>query len=136
MTKRLRVALPIVLGSAAALLVQVQNFVSTDLLADVALTLMATAVVLFTILYGYRSAWNTNRIGKVFLVKSVLLSLVLVQVAVSVWTNSDYPFRDEIRLLIYASGFVAFVAMIRTLWREQQRDREPIFDHGEDHDLL
>lgn len=100
--------------------------------ADIALTIMACTVLAFTLLYGLRSAWHTNRIGKVFLTKSAILSLVLIQVVVSVWTNSDYPFREIIRLIIYSSGVIAFIAMIRTLWQEQQRDREPLFNHGDD----
>ena len=95
-----------------------------NIAADIALTLMAFAVLVFTLLYGFRSAWRTNRIGRVFLVKSSFLSLVLAQVCVSVWTQRDYPFRDEIRLVIYGLGFLSFLFMIRTLWREQQRDRE------------
>lgn len=97
-----------------------------NIAADIALTAMAFLVLVFTLLYGFRSAWKTNRIGKIFLVKSSFLSLVLIQVCVSVWTSSYYPFRDEIRLTIYGLGALSFAVMIKSLWREQQRDRNTL----------
>ncbi|MHC9292054.1 putative phage holin [Mycobacterium sp. LTG2003] len=91
--------------------------------ADVSLLAVAVLVLIFTAQYLGRSRWWTNRIGKVYLTKSVVLSLVLVQIAVALWWDTDYPFRQHIRFAIYALCAVAYVPMIATLWREQQRDR-------------
>lgn len=93
-------------------------------LANTSLTAMAVLVTAFTVLYATRSNWRANHIGHLFLVKSTLLSLVLCQVSLSVWTGSSYPGRDQIRLAIYAGGALAFVGMLVSLWREQQRDRK------------
>lgn len=93
-------------------------------LGNVSLTAMAVLVTAFTGLYCIRSRWWSNRIGKVFLIKSTLLSLVMIQISVSSWTGSAYPGRDAVRLIIYVGGALAFVALLVTLWQEQQRDRE------------
>lgn len=93
-------------------------------LGNVSLTAMAVLVTAFTGLYYIRSRWWSNRIGKVFLIKSTLLSLVMIQISVSSWTGSAYPGRDTVRLVIYVGGALAFVALLVTLWQEQQQDRE------------
>lgn len=93
------------------------------LAANVALLCIAALVTVFTALYGLRSRWKSNRIGKVFLVKGVTLSLVLWQSVATVWIGGDYPYRDQIRFVIYAMGAVAYAAMVAMLWREQQNDR-------------
>lgn len=79
--------------------------------------------VLFAALYAGRSRWWTNRIGKIYLAKSLILALVLMQAVVSVWWQDDYPGRQVIRFIIYSLGAVTYVPMLWSLWREQQRDR-------------
>ncbi len=95
-----------------------------QLAADVSLICIAVFSTAFTIRYAFWSKWWTSRIGKVFLVKSVILSLFLIQAAVSVWWPGDYPGRGMIRFAIYSLGSTAFAAMLATLVREQRRDRE------------
>lgn len=92
--------------------------------ANVSLIYIAVLSTAFAILYGVRSKWRTNRIGKVFLVKSALLSAVLIQAAVAVWISTEYPNRHIFRFIIYSAGAVAYIPMLVTLWREQQRDRK------------
>lgn len=93
------------------------------LAANFTLTLMATLVTVFTVLYGVRSNWGANRIGRVFFTKCVFLSVVLWQGVISVWGGPDYPYRDVVRFTIYALGVVAYTPMIITLWCQQRRDR-------------
>jgi len=92
--------------------------------ADVSLIHMAVLVTVFTVMYGWRSSWRVNRIGKVFLVKGVAFSMVLWQIVVSVWIDMDYPFRQHIRFAIYSLGAVAYGVMVVTLWLEQRADRK------------
>ncbi|AFL47953.1 hypothetical protein AVANI_40 [Mycobacterium phage Avani] len=111
------------LGIVAVFLSDVWLDIDYRLAANWTLTLMAVLVSVFTVLYGVRSKWGTNRIGRVFFTKSVFLTVVLWQGTLSSWGGADYPYRDTIRFVIYASGVVAYAPMIITLWCEQRRDR-------------
>jgi hypothetical protein len=93
-------------------------------LANVALLIMAGLVVVFTGLYVLRSRWSTNKIGLIYAVKCGALSMVLVQATVASWWNLDYPFRQQIRFMIYAIGALVYIPMILSLLHEQQRDRD------------
>ncbi|OYN80479.1 hypothetical protein CG716_09745 [Mycolicibacterium sphagni] len=97
-----------------------------QLAADVSLIVVAVLVNAFTALYGFRSKWRTNRIGGVYLIKCIALSLFLLQATASVWWNEDYPFRQQIRFVIYAYAALVYIPMVITLWREQQRDRREV----------
>lgn len=92
--------------------------------ADWSLACIAAWATMFAIRYAGWSRWWTNRIGKVYLAKSIILALVLIQAAVSVWWSGDYPGRDPVRFAIYALGSAALVSMLVTLWQEQRRDRK------------
>ena len=91
--------------------------------ANISLLAAAGLAILFTGLYGFRSNWRANRIGKVFLVHCVLMGLVLAQIVLA-WWDPDYPARQHVRFIIYAGNAVAYMPMIWTLWREQRRDRD------------
>lgn len=94
-----------------------------ELAANVSLVYIAILGGAFAVLYAARSKWWTNRIGKVYLAASVILALVLAQASLSVWWHDDYTGRQMIRFVIYSLGALAYMPMIFTLWREQQRDR-------------
>lgn len=92
---------------------------------DWALFALAIVVVAFTLIYAIRSSdgWKHNRVGRVYLAKSVVLSIVLVQISASVIYQSDYWNRDTIRLIVYGSGIAAYLWMMKSLLREQREDR-------------
>jgi hypothetical protein len=92
--------------------------------ANVSLFYMAALVTVFTVLYGWRSKWRANRVGKVFLAKGVAFSLVLWQGVAAVWVDDTYPYRHHLRFAIYSLGAVAYAAMVITLWVEQRTDRK------------
>lgn len=91
--------------------------------ANTAMAVMAVMVTCFTGLYLFRSRWRSNRIGRIFAAATVFLALYLTQGAVAVWVSNDYPGRHLLRFTIYTLGAVAYVPMLISLWREQQRDR-------------
>lgn len=91
--------------------------------ANISLICFAAITTVFVLLYGLRSKWWTNEVGKVFFAKAVILPLVLWQVTASVWTTSDYPGREQIRFIIYTLAPIAYVVMVAVLWRQQRRDR-------------
>lgn len=92
------------------------------LAANVALLGVAALVVVFTLLYSVRSPWWTHRLGRVYWSKCVVLSLILVQISMAIWWDLEYPGRHYVRFAIYGLGFVIYVPMLVSLWREQQRD--------------
>lgn len=87
------------------------------------LTFGAVFVTIFTALYGTRSNWRSNRIGKIFLAKSVLLTAALWQIVATTWVGQDYPYRNEVRFVIYAVLALAYATMDIALIREQNSDR-------------
>lgn len=93
------------------------------LLANIALLAMAVLVIAFALLYGTRSAWWTNRIGRIYLVKSVVLACVLAQIVLAIWWDEEFPGRQHLRFAIYALGAAVYVPMLVSLWLEQRRDR-------------
>lgn len=96
--------------------------------ANTALVFLAAFVSVFTVMYGVGSNWRANRIGKVFLLKGVAFSVVLWQIVIAVWVDTDCPYRQHLRFVIYALGAVAYAAMVVALWREQRRDRQLLGD--------
>ncbi|QAU06563.1 hypothetical protein SEA_WILLIAMBOONE_54 [Gordonia phage WilliamBoone] len=97
---------------------------------NVWLATMAALVTTFTLAYATRSAFWKNKIGWIFMCKSVLLSAVLIQVSLSSITSSAgtanavyYPGRDYIRLVIYAGGAIGYAVMLAALLAMQRKDR-------------
>ncbi|MBJ7479264.1 hypothetical protein [Rhodococcus sp. (in: high G+C Gram-positive bacteria)] len=91
--------------------------------ANVALLALAGLVTVFTLVYLFRSPWWRNRVGRIYAVKSVVLSAVLDQIVLSIWWDADYPGRQAIRFTIYTLGALVYLPMIWSLVLEQQRDR-------------
>lgn len=110
-------------GIACTLASDIWLDVDYEFTANVALLCMGCLVTVFAVSYGGWSKWWTNRIGKIYLTKSVILALVLAQASASVWWQDDYPGRQVIRFVIYSLGAVVYVPMLVSLWREQWRDR-------------
>jgi hypothetical protein len=96
--------------------------------ANCSLVAAAVFVNVFTVLYGIRSRWRSNRIGAIYLIKCVGLSVFLTQAALATWWDTDYPFRQQIRFGIYTTMAMVYLPMLVTLWREQQRDRDGQYD--------
>ena len=92
--------------------------------ANVSLIYVASFTTFFVLLYGIRSNWRSNPIGRTLFAKSVVLPFVLWQIVLSVWWDTDFPYRQQIRFAIYSLGAVAYATMLVMLWREQKRDRE------------
>ena len=113
-------------GIVGTLIADIWYEIDYSVAADISLIYIAILSAAFAVRYAGWSKWWTNRIGKVYLAKSVILALVLVQTMVSVWWQSDYPGRQIIRFIIYTMGAVVDVPMLVTLWREQRRDRRDV----------
>jgi len=112
---------------AATFIADLYFSINYRIAANVSLVFIAAFTTFFAALYGVRSNWQGNRIGRIFFAKSVVLPLVLWQIVLSVWWDTEYPFRQQIRFVIYTLGGVAFITMIVSLWNEQRRDRRNNF---------
>ena len=118
-----RAAVAGVVGIVATLVAGIWWTIDYRVAANVSLVYMVALTTVFAGLYLARSKWWTNRIGRIYLVKSLVLALVLAQIVAAVWWDTDYPFRQHIRFVIYSLGAVVYVPMIVSLLREQRRDR-------------
>jgi hypothetical protein len=87
------------------------------------LVLLTVVWCVFTLIYALRSKWWTNEVGRVILPEKVLTCLVLVQVAASAMSNSLYPGRDVIRIVLYAGCAVSVLVLTVVLVRIQRRER-------------
>ncbi|EOM77891.1 putative phage holin [Rhodococcus rhodnii] len=101
-------------------------------LANIALLVLAVMVAAFTIRYAIWSPWWTNRIGRIYLAKSVVLSFVLTQAAFASIVAADYLGRQQIRFSIYLLGVLIYVPMLWSLIREQRADRAALKLRGSD----
>ncbi|MCC9182549.1 putative phage holin [Mycolicibacterium mageritense] len=115
-------------GIIAILISDIWCEIDYQIAANLSLICIAVLSAAFAVQYAGWSKWWTNRIGKVYLVKSVILALVLAQAAASVWWQTDYPGRHIIRFIIYSLGAVTYAPMLVSLWREQRRGRRKSHD--------
>jgi len=92
--------------------------------ANISLIYVASLTTIFHLLYALRSNWKANRVGKIFFVKTVFLPVMLWQIVLSTWWDTDYPFRQQIRFAIYSLMVIAYLAMVVALWNEQRADRK------------
>ncbi|WLP90267.1 hypothetical protein [Gordonia sp. NB41Y] len=114
----------VVTVAAGALLLPVLDWVDVDARtgANALIVTIASLAGVFTLLYGLRSHWTATHAGRAVLYMSTALTLFGAQVSVSAWSGSDYPWRNEIRWILYFALAVTLANLIRTLLREQRRD--------------
>ncbi len=70
----------------------------------------------FVSMYGFRSYWRTTIAGRALMYITLSLALMTSQVSVSLMTESDYPFRDEVRLVLYSTLALTLLNLLWTLW--------------------
>lgn len=98
--------------------------------ANVSLAVMAILVNAFTVRYAFWSRWRSNDIGRIYFTKCVVLSMVLDQIVLASWWDTDYPGRQHLRFAIYAIGAVAYVPMFVSLVWHQRKDKKFRDDWG------
>lgn len=104
---------------------------TAKLVADAALCVLATMQLIFTAQYFLRSPWWSTEIGKIYALKSVLWTLVALQVAASVLTESEYPGRQYFRTVIYVGGALSVFVLWMLLRRIQAQSRANRAEHGD-----
>lgn len=104
---------------------------SAELVANSALCLLAIEMIGFSFTYAYGSPWWATRLGQIYAVKTVLLTLVLMQAAASTLTDQDYPGRHYVRAAIYVGGALSMAALWVALRRYQREGREQRIEVGD-----
>ncbi|ANA85348.1 hypothetical protein KNU54_gp46 [Gordonia phage VanDeWege] len=97
-----------------------------ELIADWALVVLAVLTTVYTICYAVWQWFWKERVSLIYLGKSTLMSLVLLQISASVWAGTDYPGRAFIRFFLYSGGAVmmfALLVMLLVLQYRTRRDR-------------
>ncbi|SCX06078.1 hypothetical protein [Mycolicibacterium fluoranthenivorans] len=92
--------------------------------ANVSLIAVAVFTTIFTVRYGFWSKWWTSRVGSAYLALKIFMSMLLWQIVLATWWDTDFPGRQEIRFAIYSLGAVSALAMIPKLVSEQRRSGE------------
>lgn len=105
---------------AAVLAVLPLLWVSAETAGDILLLVAAGASWTFTLLYVIRSPWWTRHIGRMLVAFTLALSLVLTQNAVGTWWGDGYPYRGEIRDVLYAALAVTLTRLALALYRIQR----------------
>lgn len=92
---------------------------------DVLLTCTATAAWIFALIYLVGSKWWISTIGRAMFFGNLFFAFILTQNTLSVWTDQSYPFRAEIRTILYAALLYSGGRLIKTLWEFQNYSPEP-----------
>lgn len=85
-----------------------------DILREIANWLLLTITLgywVFALVYGGIFKWYNNEVGRVQFPSKLLMALILTQVTASAFTMSGYPFRDEVRLMLYFFGALIVVVV-------------------------
>lgn len=69
------------------------------------------------------SNWRAEAIGKVMVLTNVFLALVLTQAALSQWTDRDYAYREQVRIIMYTALDYGIAWKIVLLLRAQQSEK-------------
>ncbi|WP_235716726.1 putative phage holin [Mycolicibacterium goodii] len=94
-----------------------------EFVADIALCVLAVEMLVYTFTYAAGSPWWSTGLGRVYAVKSLLMTLVLGQNAISVVSEADYPGRHYVRMVIYVGGAIALLALWFVLRRYQREGK-------------
>lgn len=126
MTTRLLSWLYLAGGMSIAMFLTADLWFDIDyrLAANISLICVTATVVAYTAIYALWSTWYVNRVGRVFLIKSVIFSLFLAEVTVAAWWDVYYPGRSHVRYALYTAAALAYVGMVIALLYEQRKPAE------------
>ncbi|MDO3335177.1 putative phage holin [Mycobacteroides abscessus] len=96
-------------------------WVPTETAGDILLLVATGASWAFTLLYLARSPWWARHVGRMLVAFTLAMSLVLTQNSVGTWWGDEYPYRGEIRDVLYAALAVTLIRLTLALVRLQNR---------------
>lgn len=105
---------------------------TTETWANGFLCLLSVVMDVYLLTYVVGSPWWATMLGRIYALKTWLFALVLTQNAASALTNSDYPGREVIRLVLYAGSSAAMLGLwtvMRGYQRAGKAARAAVGDH-------
>ena len=94
-----------------------------DTLANIALCILAVEMVIYMLTYTGGSPWWSTPLGRIYAIKTVMLTLVLMQNAAGVLSEQAYPGRDLVRFGIYWGSVFAMAGLWWMLRRYQRQGK-------------
>lgn len=108
------------LGSCLIWLLGIKDL-PENLLGNIMVGGIAVLSWLFVILYGVRSDWRSTQPGRAIMYAMASLALFTSQVTVTVWMT-DYPFRSEVRGVLYTFLALMLLNLVVTLLLSQRKE--------------
>ncbi|ORA64094.1 hypothetical protein [Mycobacteroides franklinii] len=90
---------------------------------NIAITSGAVCTWSFVALYVGRSNWRVEPIGRVMVMTNTFLAMVLTLAALSEWTDREFPYRDQVCIIIYSALAYGIAWKIVLLVRAQRADK-------------
>lgn len=94
---------------------------NVDQVTTVLVAIAAVPANLFPLLYGLRSPWYVNALGRALLALAVGTALLIDLSLLRYVLGEDYPGRDQLRLVIYGLVTVGLWGQFLALLRAQRR---------------
>jgi hypothetical protein len=94
-----------------------ENMLGNIMVGGIAVTSWA-----FVVLYWIRSNWSSTQPGRALMYAMGSLALFTSQVTLTIWTDSAYPFRSEVRALLYSALLLTLVNLVTVLLLSQRKD--------------
>lgn len=91
-------------------------------LGDIAIFTWTVLQIALTVRYGFWSRWRATVAGQILLASFCCTSIALLQVSITLLTDSGYPLRDIARPIAYTLGIIGTVVMLVLLLRMQRKD--------------
>ncbi|MGW4719804.1 putative phage holin [Nocardia sp. NPDC004260] len=111
---------------AVAFLINVTLLVTLPIQDAVNVLIVTVAVksTLLTLVYGFTSGWRFGPLGKSVILLVSSIAFVTIQGSVSIFTDANYPGRDQIREVLWTYVALSMLWLLLTIYREQQEGEQ------------
>ncbi len=117
MNKRVKLAI-----LAIAFLVNVALVVlfPIKVVVDALIVTVALKSAALTLIYGFSCGWRFGQLGRAVILLITGISAVTTQASVSIFTDANYPFRDQIREVLWTYVALSVLWLLLTIYSVQQ----------------
>ncbi|WP_305779998.1 putative phage holin [Nocardia nova] len=95
-------------------------FLPIQTAVNVLIVTVAVKSTILTLVYGVTSGWRFQPLGRAVILLNSGIAAVTLQASVSIFTDSDYPFRDQIREVLWTYVALSVLWLLLTVYRIQQ----------------
>jgi hypothetical protein len=113
---------------AVALLINIALLIFLPIHDAVNVLIVTVAVksTLLTLMYGFTAGWRFGPLGKSVILLVSSIAAVTLQGSVSIFTDAEYPGRDQIRAVLWTYVAASMLWLLLTIYREQQDAYEEV----------